>query len=95
VFAAANSSLSVSLSADQTAWLATTAVRLRVVDPTGQTLGQPVTATKNDSGREVQLRVETRSTGFYGLLLEALSTPPQNKSPAYNLRVSYRAPQRN
>jgi hypothetical protein len=39
VFAAAHTSQSLSLSADQTAWLATTAVRLRVADPTGQTLG--------------------------------------------------------
>jgi alpha-amylase len=94
VFAAANTHISVNLLVDRSAWLPNTAVRLRVTDQTGKTIGQPVTTTHGGSGRPTPMQVSTSGTGFHSLLLEAQNTPLQNKSPAYTLQVGYTAPQR-
>jgi alpha-amylase len=92
VFAAANTKMQLLFSADDSHWTPDTGVEVTVNDPDNGTVAQQTFHQGVNTAMVVQLSVV--KTGFHRISVQASHTPMQNKRPAYNLRVTYTAPQR-
>jgi hypothetical protein len=80
------------LSANESGWTANTAIELQVKEPGSNKIGQQTFLRRGNAGAALQLGV--LKSGFHSISVKADNTPAQNKSLAYNLRVTYIAPQK-
>jgi len=92
VFAGPGNPLEARLFFDNQHWASDTAIRLDLLNPDGAPAAHHQYLRDTKQGEA--LTFNPVQTGFYALHVQAVNTPPANKTPSYKLRVNYQAPQR-
>jgi alpha-amylase len=90
VFTGQDTDVEAKLFFDSSHWTPATSIQMDVVGPDGTAVAGK---TYDQSAQGAALRFRTRLKGFHALLVRASNTPAQNKTPTYNLRMTYTAPQ--
>ena len=90
IWCAANSPITASLAADRSSWNAASKIDLTIVGPDA---AQKTLAITPASPAAAKLQTNATQEGFYALQVAASALPGANSSPAYQLSVTYSAPQ--
>jgi alpha-amylase len=88
IYAAKGTSITAHLSPDAAHWTLATTMGVDIKDPSGHTLGSQVFG---QAGGSVTAKVAI--SDFHTVSVKAANTPPQNKTPAYTLKLVYTAPE--
>jgi len=91
VFVAAGRPIKGALSFDNTKWTDTTAITLKLHDPSGAELASHEFVKHTPQGESIS--ANAGMAGFYAFRIRSSNTPVENVKPSYKLSVSYRAPQ--
>jgi alpha-amylase len=91
VFVKAASRVEARLFFNPAHWTNSTRIDVDAVGPEGQQLS----SRKYDRGTAdgASMQFAATATGFHSFFVQAVATPPEDKSPSFRLRVTYTAPQ--
>jgi alpha-amylase len=88
IYAAKGTAIQAHLSPDAADWTLATTIEVDIKDPSGHTLASQVLGRAGGS-----LTTKAAVSDFHAVFVKAANTPPQNKSPAYTLKLVYTAPE--
>jgi alpha-amylase len=88
IYAAKGTSIQAHLSPDAAHWTLATTLEVDIKDPSGHTLASQVFGRAGGS-----VTTKAAVSDFQTVLVKAANTPPQNKAPAYTLKLVYTAPE--
>ena len=89
--AAASTTISGALTFDTTGWTGSTSITLELLNPSGTVIGTKTYSSSTTQGSS--LGATASAAGNYTYEIRSTNTPSNNLKPAYQLRITYTAPQ--